>query len=147
MAARLSKLSLATPAILILGLLAPAHAQIATDGTVGPRIELDGPEFDIRADLGRQAGRNLFHSFDRFSLRTGERATFSGPDQIRNVISRVTGGARSDIDGTIRSTIPGADCDFYFINPPGILFGPNASLDLQGSFHVSTADPAGAQPS
>ena len=61
------------------------------------------------------------------------------------MISKVTGGARSDIDGTIRSTIPGAD--FYFINPPGILFGPNASLDLQGSFHVSTADPAGAQPS
>ena len=50
----------------------------------------------------------------------------------------MTGGERSDIDGTIRSTIPGAD--FYFINPAGVVFGPNASLDLQGSFHVSTAD-------
>ncbi|HSA80755.1 MAG TPA: filamentous hemagglutinin N-terminal domain-containing protein [Geminicoccaceae bacterium] len=80
----------------------------------------------------------MFHSFERFSLATGERATFTGPDQIRNVISRVTGGARSDIDGTLRSTIPGAD--LYFLNPAGVVFGPNASLDLQGSFHVSTAD-------
>ena len=54
------------------------------------------------------------------------------------MISRVTGDERSDIDGTIRSTIAGAD--FYFINPAGILFGPNASLDVQGSFRVSTAD-------
>ena len=47
-------------------------------------------------------------------------------------------GAPSNIAGTLRSTTPGAD--FYFITPAGILFGPNASLDLPGSFHVSTAD-------
>ena len=61
-----------------------------------------------------------------------------GPDDIRNVISRVTGGEHSDIDGALRSTIPGAD--FFFVNPAGVMFGPNASLDVQGSFHVSTAD-------
>ena len=116
----------------------PAWADVVTDGTAGPRVRLDGPDFEIGADLGTRAGRNLFHSFERFSLDAGERATFSGPDAIRNVISRVTGGERSDIDGTIRSTIPGAD--FYFLNPAGVLFGPNASLDVQGSFHVSTAD-------
>ena len=54
------------------------------------------------------------------------------------MITRVTGGARSQIDGTIASTIPGADLSF--LNPAGVAFGPNASLDLQGSFHVSTAD-------
>jgi len=118
--------------------LSEAPAEISTDGTVGPRVQLDGPEFAIGADLGTRAGGNLFHSFERFSLGPGERATFSGPDQIGNVISRVTGGERSDIDGTIRSTISGAD--FYFINPAGIVFGPDASLDVLGSFHVSTAD-------
>jgi filamentous hemagglutinin family protein len=140
MATKFPKPLIAVPAILILGLIGEelAYADVVTDGSVGPRVELDGPEFDIGAELGRQAGRNLFHSFDRFSLSTGERATFSGPDQIRNVISRVTGGERSDIDGTIASTMPGAD--FYFINPAGVLFGPNASLDVKGSFHVSTAD-------
>ena len=140
MTTRPSKLALAAPALVVLGLTggAPARAQVATDGTVGPRVELAGPEFAIGADLGRQAGRNLFHSFERFSLATGERATFSGSDQVQNVISRVTGGAPSAIDGTIRSTIAGAD--FYFINPAGVLFGPNASLDVPGSFHISTAD-------
>src|SRR5207249_3790317 len=54
------------------------------------------------------------------------------------ILSRVTGGQRSDIDGTLRSEIPGAH--LYLLNPAGVLFGPNASLDVSGSFHVSTAD-------
>jgi filamentous hemagglutinin family protein len=115
-----------------------AAAQIATDGTVGPRVELAGPEFAIGAELGTRAGDNLFHSFERFSLRTGEGATFTGPDDLRNVISRVTGGERSNIDGALRSQVAGAD--FYFINPAGVLFGPNASINVPGSLHVSTAD-------
>jgi filamentous hemagglutinin family protein len=138
MAVGSSKVVTAAAGFLIFGLIGTAYAEVATDGTVGPRVRLGGPEFRIGADLGTRAGRNLFHSFQRFSLETGERATFSGPDQIRNVISRVTGGVRSDIDGTLHSTIPGAD--FYFINPAGVVFGPNASLDVKGSFHVSTAD-------
>jgi filamentous hemagglutinin family protein len=123
--------------LLAAGLAVPALAEVVTDGTVGPRVHLSG-DFEVGADLGTQAGHNLFHSFDRFSLSKGERATFSGPGDVRNIISRVTGHEPSNIDGTIRSTIAGAD--FYFINPAGVMFGPNASLDLQGSFHVSTAD-------
>jgi filamentous hemagglutinin family protein len=123
--------------LLVAGLAAPAVAEVGTDGTAGPRVRLSG-DFEVGPGLGTKAGHNLFHSFEKFSLANGERATFSGPDDIRNVISRVTGGERSEIDGTIRSTIPGAD--FYFINPAGVVFGPNASLDLQGSFYVSTAD-------
>ena len=87
----------------------PAAPQVVLDGTTGPRGTLTGPDFRIGAVLGRRAGANLFHSFERFGLRTGERATFSGPDGIANVIGRVTGGERSHIDGTLRSTIPGAD--------------------------------------
>jgi filamentous hemagglutinin family protein len=115
-----------------------ATAQIATDGTVGARLELSGPDYDIHDGFGRRAGLNLFHSFKRFSLRSGTSATFSGPAEIRNVISRVTGGERSRINGTITSTMP--NTNFFFLNPAGVVFGPNARLDVKGSFHVSTAD-------
>jgi len=127
--------------VVVLGafLVAPlAQGQITTDGTLGPAGALAGPHYAIPADLGRQAGANLFHSFGLFNLATGESATFSGPGSVANIISRVTGGQASGIDGRLASTIPGAN--LFLINPRGVLFGPNASLDLTGSFHVSTAD-------
>ncbi len=114
------------------------NAEVITDGTLGQNINLPGPDFQITPDLGQQHGGNLFHSFQDFNLNSLESATFSGFNNINNVISRVTGGNPSNIDGLIRSTIPNAD--FYFLNPYGIMFGPNARLDVQGSFHVSTAD-------
>ncbi|MDM8558778.1 filamentous hemagglutinin N-terminal domain-containing protein, partial [Candidatus Parabeggiatoa sp. HSG14] len=97
-----------------------------------------GPDYLIGADLGQQMEGNLFHSFQDFNLNSLESATFSGPNSVQNILSRVTGGNPSNIDGLIRSTIPNAD--FYFLNPNGIMFGPNAQLDVQGSFHASTAD-------
>jgi len=138
------------PSLIFIGALllfsANLSAQIATDGTLGPRsnltpeynANLDSQDYQIGDNLGQQRGANLFHSFQEFNLNSNESATFSGPSTIQNVISRVTGGNRSEIYGLIRSTIPNAD--FYFLNPYGIMFGPNASLDVQGSFHASTAD-------
>ena len=117
---------------------AEANAQIVTDGTVGPAGALTGPNFAIGDDLGTTVGTNLFHSFSAFIILTSESATFSGPDAIDNIISRVTGGTASTIDGLLRSTIVSAD--FYLINPNGIMFGANASLDVDGSFHASTSD-------
>jgi len=122
--------------LLIIPLSTPA--QITTDGTLGPAQNLSGPDYQIGPDLGQRLGGNLFHSFKDFNLNSLESATFSGPNHIQNVISRVTGGNPSNIDGLFRSTIPGADV--YFLNPYGIMFGPNAQLDVQGSFHASTAD-------
>jgi filamentous hemagglutinin family protein len=116
----------------------PTTAQITTDGTLGPSINLEGPNFQIRAQLGQQHGPNLFHSFRDFNLNSHESATFSGPNSVQNILSRVTGGNPSHIDGLIRSSIPNAA--LYFLNPYGIMFGPNARLDVQGSFHASTAD-------
>ena len=54
------------------------------------------------------------------------------------MIARVTGHQRSVLDGTLKSSA--ANADFYFINPNGIIFGPNAWVDVPGSFHASTAD-------
>ncbi|MDM8558601.1 filamentous hemagglutinin N-terminal domain-containing protein [Candidatus Parabeggiatoa sp. HSG14] len=114
------------------------NAEITTDGSLGSHANLPGPDYLIGADLGSQLDGNLFHSFQDFNLNSSESATFSGPNSVSNIISRVTGGNPSNIDGLIRSTIPNAD--MYFLNPYGIMFGPNAQLDVQGSFHASTAD-------
>jgi filamentous hemagglutinin family protein len=115
-------------------------AEITLDGTMGPTGAVSGPNYAITADLGRQIGANLFHSFGRFTVGTGESATFSGPASIANVIGRVTGGNPSSIDGLLRTDFPGGNPNLYLLNPSGILFGPNARLDVQGSFHTSTAD-------
>ena len=116
----------------------PAHAQITTDGTVGAIRSFNGLNAAIPASVGQQAGGNLFHSFDVFNVRTGGSAIFTGPSSVANIISRVTGAQFSSIDGRLGSSIPGAN--LFLINPRGILFGPNASLDLTGSFHASTAN-------
>ncbi len=119
-----------------------AHAgeaqSIVTDGTAGPAMALTGPDFAITQDLGTRSGGNLFHSFSEFGVPTGGSATFSGDVGIGAVIARVTGGAASEIDGALRSTIPSAD--LFLLNPAGVLFGPNASLDLQGGLAISTGD-------
>ncbi|NJO15608.1 MAG: filamentous hemagglutinin N-terminal domain-containing protein [Thioploca sp.] len=113
-------------------------AEVILDGSWGRHDALTGPQFDIRAELGNQVGNNLFHSFERFNLDAGEIATFSGPNHLENVISRVTGGTFSTLNGTIRSTIPQAN--MYFINPAGIVLGEQAKIDVPGAIHFSTAD-------
>ncbi|RKZ70889.1 MAG: hypothetical protein DRR19_33020 [Candidatus Parabeggiatoa sp. nov. 1] len=124
--------------ILLLIISLSIKAEVTLDGTLGRSGALPGPDYLIGADLGQQHGGNLFHSFQDFNLQGHESATFSGPNSVQNIFSRVTGGTPSNIDGLLRSTIPNAD--MYFLNPYGIMFGPNARLDVQGSFHASTAD-------
>ncbi len=118
--------------------LSVANAQITLDGTMGQSGPLSGPNYQINADMGKQTGSNLFHSFGKFNIDTGESATFNGPNTVSNIIGRVTGGSESLIDGRIQSTIQNAD--LFLINPSGMIFGPNASLNIDGSFHVGTAD-------
>src|SRR4029077_16082075 len=112
--------------------LSLGHAGITTDGSLGPASSLAGPNFMIPASLGRIAGGNLFQSFGQFNLSQGELATFSGPTNVHNILARVTGGQVSSVDGTIRSTIAGAN--LYLLNPAGVIFGADASIDVSGSF-------------
>lgn len=113
-----------------------AFAQVVTDGSLGPPTAIPGPAYAIGEELGTRAGNNLFHSFEQFSIAAGESAAFSGADSIQNLISRVTGGTPSEINGVLRSEV--GQANFYFINPAGVLFGPEAVLDLPASLHVST---------
>ena len=82
-------------------------------------------------------GNLLFHSFENFSLESGQSAFFDPSDintNIETIFSRVT-GSPSRIDGSIRAD----NADIFFINPKGIWFGPDASLEVGGSFIASTA--------
>jgi filamentous hemagglutinin family protein len=121
--------------IILIILNTKLNAEIITDGTIGQRSHLIGPHFTINEQLGLQVGNNLFHSFQTFNIETGEKATFSGPSSVTNILARVTGNQSSWIDGRIT-----ANANLYLLNPNGIVFGENACLSVDGSFHASTAD-------
>jgi len=92
-------------------------------------------------DGGTLAGTNLFHSFATFDLASGDTArwttTLTDPAKVTNVISRVTGGEVSKINGALDSTgLPKAA--FFFINPAGIVFGKDASVNVPGAAWFST---------
>lgn len=127
--------------VIVLALLIPlsdSWAQIRLDGSLGPPGDLAGPHYTIPAEVGQQRGGNLFHSFETFNIAIDESATFTGPSAVNNVIGRVTGERASTIDGMLRLTI--LDANLFLLNPQGVVFGPNARLDVDGSFHASTAN-------
>jgi filamentous hemagglutinin family protein len=113
----------------------PLQAQITPDSTVNTEVQTNNNVTEITG--GTQAESNLFHSFQDFSVTTGETAFFNNNLNIQNIISRVTGENISNIDGLIKAN---GNANLILINPNGINFGGNASLDIGGSFLGSTAD-------
>jgi len=120
-----------------------ALAQIKPDSTLGsesssvtPNALIKGLSSD-RIDGGARRGANLFHSFQEFNIEEGRGAYFMNPAGIENILSRVTGKNRSDILGTLGVL---GKANLFLINPNGIIFGPNASLDVNGSFVGTTAN-------
>ena len=111
-----------------------ADAQISPDGTLSTEVDLSNDGFEISG--GTVKGDNLFHSFQEFSLPSGNTAQFNNSPNIDNIIGRVTGGSVSEINGLIRAD---SDANLILINPAGINFGADARLDIGGSFLGSTA--------
>ncbi|QZZ20484.1 filamentous hemagglutinin N-terminal domain-containing protein [Leptothermofonsia sichuanensis E412] len=121
----------------------PTPAQLIPDATLGAESSTISPDEVIggvlsdRVNGGAVRGINLFHSFLQFNVEAGRGVYFTNPVGIQNILTRVTGDSPSQILG--RLGVDGA-ANLYLLNPNGILFGPDASLDVQGSFIASTAD-------
>ncbi len=100
-------------------------------------VTLQGNTLNITGGATSSDGKNLFHVLDRFNVNTGQTADFQTQSTIRNILTRISGGEPSLIDGLLK--VSGSNANLYLLNPSGILFGPNARLDLGGNFFGSTA--------
>ena len=99
--------------------------------TVNPSIGRD------LIDGGAIRDNNLFHSFKEFNVNPNQKVYFSNPDNITNILTRVTGSNLSKIFGTLGVN---GNANLFLINPNGIIFGKNAFLDIKGSFSATTAE-------
>lgn len=80
-----------------------------------------------------QSTKRVAIDWSNFDIAKDERVNFKQPDASAVALNRVTGDAKSIIDGQLSS-----NGRVYVINPNGVLFGQNASVDV-GSLVASTA--------
>ncbi|MDZ8067587.1 MAG: filamentous hemagglutinin N-terminal domain-containing protein [Nostoc sp. DedQUE08] len=118
-----------------------ADDTLAKNSIVKPSIiPLNKDVSSILIDGGVTRGANLLHSFKEFNIGEKEGVYFINPIGIKNILSRVTGDKGSEILGTLGVL---GNANLFLINPNGIIFGPNASLSLNGSFVGTTANAIG----
>ncbi|MEG4534187.1 two-partner secretion domain-containing protein [Microcoleus sp. D2_18a_D3] len=120
----------------------PAIAQIIPDNSLGAESSRTVADTinnlpSDRIEGGATRGVNLFHSLREFNVGKGRGAYFANPNGIANIFTRVTGGNPSNILGVLGVQ---GNANLFLLNPKGIVFGPNARLDLRGSFLASSAD-------
>ena len=120
----------------------PAFAQdsIVPDNTLSEessQIERTERDFGslIKIEGGAVRAENLFHSFQEFSIPEDVSAYFANPSGIENIFSRITGDNVSNIFGTLGVE---GNANLFILNPNGVVFGPNAFLNIAGSLTIST---------
>ncbi|MFK8186025.1 MAG: filamentous hemagglutinin N-terminal domain-containing protein [Phormidesmis sp.] len=127
--------SLAATLIGSVGFAGPAWGQIIPDATSGSVASSVGNVITVTE--GTRFENTLFHSFESFNIAPGQVAQFDNANDLTTLITRVTGGDPSFIDGLLATQ---GTADFFLINPNGISFGADAALDVGGSFIASTAE-------
>jgi filamentous hemagglutinin family protein len=134
---------------ILIGLLAGLYQNSAQAQSITPAADPTGTIVSSPANNlnqynitgGTTAGNNLFHSFQKFGLTPNQLANFISTPSIQNILGRVTGGEASVINGLIQVT--GSQANLYLMNPAGIVFGANASLNVPASFTATTANGIG----
>jgi filamentous hemagglutinin family protein len=120
-----------------------ASAQLKPDRTLGNErsvVERNQRVNGHAADLitgGARAETNLFHSFQEFNIDHGQRLYFANPSGIENIFTRITGNHPSRIRGLLGVN---GTANLFLLNPNGVIFGNNATLDVRGSFLATTAE-------
>jgi CHAT domain-containing protein len=117
----------------------PVKAQPVTPAPDGTNtvVTPNGNRYDISGGSFSGDKANLFHSFTEFGLSPGQVANFLTNPNIQNILGRINGGNPSLINGLIQVT--GGNSNLFLMNPSGIIFGPNATLNVPGSFNANTA--------
>jgi len=123
--------SLATSKPLLAQSITPAN-----DGT-GTIVTQESNIFTITGGRLSSDGANLFQSLEKLGLSSGEIANFLVNPTVNNIFGRVIGGEPSIINGSLQIT--GGTPNLYLINPAGIVFGANASLNVPADFTATTA--------
>lgn len=125
--------------IILIGLISPVIAEVTPDSTLSRPSRVTQLPGQTVITEGTQRGGNLFHSFREFSVTPREAASFQGIDPaVKNIFARVTGRNLSHINGLIE--VPQSSANLFLLNPHGIIFGQNASLQIGGSFMATTAN-------
>ncbi|MEM9264321.1 MAG: CHAT domain-containing protein [Cyanobacteria bacterium P01_F01_bin.13] len=109
----------------------------ATDGT-GTIVTESGQSFDIDAGSLSADGRNLFHSFRTFQLTSGTTVNFLADPSIQRIFARIKGDNAAFINGNLQIT--GAPADLFLLNPAGIIFGPNVTLNLPANLTATAGN-------
>ncbi|PIG91702.1 filamentous hemagglutinin N-terminal domain-containing protein [Gloeocapsopsis sp. IPPAS B-1203] len=114
-------------------------AQIQPDSTLGSESSIVNSvdANSDRIDGGAIRSTNLFHSFQEFNVGEGKAVNFANPQGIENILSRVTGNNISEIRGVLGVL---GNANLFLLNPNGIIFGEDASLNVNGSFVATTAN-------
>ncbi|MEO1375656.1 MAG: filamentous hemagglutinin N-terminal domain-containing protein [Cyanobacteria bacterium J06635_10] len=115
-----------------------AKAQLLPDNTLGKENSVVNSVNSLQKQIdgGAIRGSNLFHSFKEFNIDSGRSVYFSNPNSIQNILTRVTGKNPSSIFGKLGVL---GNANLFLINPNGIIFGKDASLDISGSFTATTS--------
>jgi filamentous hemagglutinin family protein len=127
------------PLVMSSAAFAQANPSIVPTNDLGTKVNsaTNNPQ-QINITGGTQAGANLYHSFQQFGLNQGQIANFLSNPNIQNILGRVVGGNPSVINGLIQVT--GGNSNLYLLNPAGIIFGANASLNVPAAFTATTAN-------
>lgn len=130
--------------MLCLSFLTPLMAQANVNAQVVPAqydagtiTQQNQNTINISGGTTSANGSNLFHSFSQFNVNTGQVANFLSAPNTQNILGRINGSGASLINGTLQIT--GSNANLFLMNPAGIVFGANASLNLPASFTATTA--------